>query len=521
MKKQNNSQFSIFHYQLLIVIPAIKKNAVIPDQLVKKLNGITLIQRAINTAKQVSNNILVVTDSEEISLICERNKVKYYKDITLRLNSDNIIEIINSIVKTEKDILLFRANTPLITKETLIDAYNVFQKNRDKILVSVKKIDKRIFNYNLKLQDGVYEELKAFYIYNKNFKEYYPYVIDSEEAIEIESYQDWWVCEKLLQRKRVVFNVIGNTKVGMGHIYRALSLAHHITNHDILFVCDEKDELVVESIASKDYKVIPSQNKLNTILSLQPDLVINDILNTDINYIDTLRKNNIKVVNFEDLGEGVKRANIVFNELYDIPVIDGDNILWGYEWYFLRDEFDEAKQNNFENVKNVLITFGGTDQHNLTLKTLKIVKDYPFKITIVCGGGYLYKTELQEYVNKNNLDVEIIYKTGVISKKMENIQIAITSNGRTVYELAHMHIPSIIVSQHKREETHHFSKLENGFIRLGNFEEIDDFDKKFRYYFDKILDNDYRYLLFLNTKKFNFLNNKQKVIRKILDLIEK
>jgi spore coat polysaccharide biosynthesis predicted glycosyltransferase SpsG len=307
----------------------------------------------------------------------------------------------------------------------------------------------------------------------------------------------------------------------MGHIYRALSLAHHITNHDILFVCDEKDELVVESIASKDYKVIPSKNKLNTILALQPDLVINDILNTDINYIDTLRKNNIKVVNFEDLGEGVKRANIVFNELYDIPVIDGDNILWGYEWYFLRDEFDEAKQNNFENVKNVLITFGGTDQHNLTLKTLKIVKDYPFKITIVCGGGYLYKTELQEYVNKNNLDVEIIYKTGVISKKMENIQIAITSNGRTVYELAHMHIPSIIVSQHKREETHHFSKLENGFIRLGNFEEIDDFDKKFRYYFDKILDNDYRYLLYLNTKKFNFLSNKQKVIRKIVKLIEK
>jgi hypothetical protein len=28
-------------------------------------------------------------------------------------------------------------------------------------------------------------------------------------------------------------------------------------------------------------------------------------------------------------------------------------------------------------------------------------------------------------------------------------------------------------------------------------------------------------LLYLNTKKFNFLNNKQKVIRKILDLIEK
>ena len=36
-----------------IVIPAIKKNAVIPDQLVKRLAGVTLIQRAIDTARGV------------------------------------------------------------------------------------------------------------------------------------------------------------------------------------------------------------------------------------------------------------------------------------------------------------------------------------------------------------------------------------------------------------------------------------------------------------------------------------
>ena len=36
-----------------IVIPAIKKNAVIPDQLVKKLAGVTLMERAIHTARAV------------------------------------------------------------------------------------------------------------------------------------------------------------------------------------------------------------------------------------------------------------------------------------------------------------------------------------------------------------------------------------------------------------------------------------------------------------------------------------
>ena len=48
--------------RLLIVIPAIQKNAVIPDQLIKKLNGISLIQRAIDTSKKLSENVLIITD---------------------------------------------------------------------------------------------------------------------------------------------------------------------------------------------------------------------------------------------------------------------------------------------------------------------------------------------------------------------------------------------------------------------------------------------------------------------------
>ena len=62
-----------------IVIPAIKKNAVIPDQLVKKLAGVTLVERAVNTARGVlpGDDIVVLTDSQEIALICERAGVRH------------------------------------------------------------------------------------------------------------------------------------------------------------------------------------------------------------------------------------------------------------------------------------------------------------------------------------------------------------------------------------------------------------------------------------------------------------
>ena len=515
--------------KFLIVIPAIKKNAVIPDQLVKKLNEITLIQRAIDISKKITDNILVITDSEEISLICERNNIKFYKDTKLEIDSSNIIETIKNIANINNDILVYRANAPLIDEKVLISAYNKFLENKKKIIVSVKTLDKRLLkkdNDKIILIDNdlYFKELKAFLIFNKESKDYCPYVIEEEKSIEIESYQDWWICEKLLQRKRIVFNVIGNIKVGMGHIYRALSLAHEIVGDEIIFVCKEEDELAVDKIASKDYKVIPSRNVLKTILDLKPDLVINDILNTSKNFIMHLKENGIKVVNFEDLGEGAKFADVVFNELYDEPVLPYENILWGSEWYFLRDEFYDAKQNQFkEKVGNVLITFGGTDQHNLTFLSLKnlLERNKDINIKIVCGGGYFYKKELEEYISQiSNKKIDLTYATGIISKKMENIDFAITSNGRTVYELAHMHIPSIVISQHKRELTHKFSRLENGLINIGIYN--DKIEEKLNFYLKKLMeDKEYRYLLYLNTLKFNFLKNKQKVLNKILKLLEK
>ena len=516
----------------LIVIPAIKKNAAIPDQLIKKLDGITLIQRAINTASEITNNILIITDSKEISLIAERNKVEFYLDDKLAINFTNILEKIKDIVKDkkQKNIILYRANTPLVNSNILKEAYQEFLLNTKFILTSVKKLDKQIFKYKdnsqVNLENNYFKELKAFYIFENNNVDikYKPFVIDEERSIEIENYQDWWVCEKILQRKRIVFNVIGSIEIGMGHIYHSLSLAHEITDHEIIFVCDEQYGIAVEKIALMDYKVIATPDVQKTIIDLKPDIVINDILNTDLEYIQNLKLNNIKVVNFEDLGSGVKKADLVINELYDIPQLKGNNFLWGYEYLALRDEFEDATRHKYkDNITSVLITFGGTDQNNLTLVTLKsiisLAQKLNIKIYIVCGGGYIFKAELEIYLNQHSYkNIELTYAVGVMSQIMEQTQIAFSSNGRTVYELADMNIPTIVISHHERENGHTFANLEKGFINLGVYDNKTSslISNKFE---KLVLDNDYRKVLFLNISKYSFRENKKKLVRKILELI--
>jgi len=519
---------------LLIIIPAIKKNALIPDQLIKKLNGVTLLQRAINTAKEITSNIFFVTDSQEIALISERNNIEYYFDSKLHFDDNTILDTINEIIVDigKNDIMIYRANAPLVGSDILNEAYELFLEDRDSILISVTNIDRRFLvckdQLLEKVQESFFEELRVFYIYSKECSKkrlFKPFFIDCEKSIEIDSYQSWWVCEKVLQRKRIIFHVVGNINIGMGHIYHSLALAHEITDHEVIFVCDEKYKVAVDKIAATDYKVISSKDPLNSIIRLNPDMVINDILDTSIDYIRKIKETGAIVVNFEDLSEASKEADLVFNELYDVKQIDGNQYRWGYEYVSLRDEFDHAKPHDFSNVvSSVLISFGGTDQNNLSLVTLKaiinesIMRD--IKIYMVCGVGYAFREELEMFVKRNGYsNCELIYASDVISKIMEKTQIAFSSNGRTVYELAEMNIPSVIISHHKREDSHCFAALENGFINLGVYSGTIT-ALKIKEKFIKLVDDmDYRKLLYLNMVKYKFKNNKQKVVKEIMSLL--
>ncbi|EJF07298.1 spore coat polysaccharide biosynthesis protein, putative glycosyltransferase [Thiovulum sp. ES] len=519
-----------------IIIPALKKNGIIPDQLIKKMNGETLISRAIAVAKDLNSTIFVVTDSIEISLIAERNQIKsiYNKDFKIDGNSilDNFRTFLNSIENFE-NFIIYRANTPLLESVDILKAVSIFKKNREKIIVSVR--EEKFFKFKKdslgnfhRTEEKIFREINSFIIlssknlYNKK-EDFLPFVIENEKAVEIENYQDWWISEKLLQRKKIVIHVFGSVELGMGHIFRSLSLAHEITNHQVVFVCNEKYELAVKKIASMDYRVISTKNVLETILNEKPNLVVNDVLNTEKDFILELKKSGAKVVNFEDLGSGAEFSDFTINELYENPIRDGENFLWGNQYYFLRDEFDDAQPHrSTEKVQTVLISFGGTDQNNLTLHSLRaileIVQNLNLKIHIVCGGGYLFKNELENFVeNSKYPKIEITYATGIISKIMENSQIAISSNGRTVYELADMNIPSIVVSQHEREATHSFAKLERGFVNLGVVR--DGIESEIAKSFQKLLDDSYRELLFLNIQKFSFRQNKKRVVKKILGLL--
>tara|TARA_Y100000591_G_C21806603_1_gene685291 strand:- start:625 stop:1629 length:1005 start_codon:yes stop_codon:yes gene_type:complete len=326
--------------------------------------------------------------------------------------------------------------------------------------------------------------------------------------------------------KRVfVFRVIGNRNIGLGHIYRALTIASEFKNDKIIFVSDftNRDKLVNLVPNKYDILIFEKSKIVNSIIKINPFVVFNDILSTKINDVQPLKKNGIKVINFEDLGKGSKYADLTVNEIFDKPLNKFTGVIWGSKYFFLRKEFENVKPNKFrKKIRNIIVTFGGSDQFNLTLKTYEIIKDIckekKIKIQIVVGPAYeFYDLLLKRTYDDNN--VEIHHSTGIISSIMSQCDLAISSNGRTIFELAHMNVPTIAVPQHKREQTHSFSSLKTGFILLSIYKKTktgNEIGKNFK----KIVNNNLlRKKLYDGMIKFNFVSNRNKVINIINETI--
>ena len=534
---------------MTIFIPALKKRVVFQDDLVKKLAGVTLIQRAINKALEFGgchNRIHVLTDSDEIRLIAERNGVACYYDPPLIFDdtaaSSDVIRYMIDASRSGSFILVLSPYAPLLSSDMVVQAVETLAMASEDILKPLARVPVRsgVHNGTCGLSAIFSTErfetemlAAAFVVFKCSFLEHgmrkRPAILHwlmPTPSHEINSFHDWWVCEKLIQRKRIVFRVIGNKEVGMGHIYRALSIAHEIVNHEVLFVTDAKNAVAVNQLAGYDYwlETYKPEEVVDRIIGLKPDLVVNDMLATSVDDVLPLQKEGIRVVNFEDLGYGAAFADLTINELYDVPQIPGDRILWGHKYFFVRDEFHDAHAHRFKaRVSDLLITFGGTDQHNLSkcvlLSVYRLCKDRGVHIHIAVGAGYAGYDDLETLIQSLDGFVTLTRATGVISRIMEKCQVAITSNGRTVYELAHMNIPAIVISQHDREKTHEFACEDNGFISIGLYRERET-EKRVVDALIRLLDDEaYRHTLFSKTTRFQFSKNKQHVIQLINSLL--
>ena len=486
---------------ILIIIPARGGSKGIPRKNLRALNGQPLLAYVIGSALKSSYapDIYVSSDDDEILSIARKYGANVHKRHPDRARDkttlDPVVYDVYQYATKHEDkpydiIVTLQVTSPLITTTSVDNAITTLLNNRSIDTVISAKDDTHLTwrkedgcyipNYtkrvNRQYLPPTFKETGAFLITRSNIitennrigSNVALYLLTGGESIDIDTYDDWSLCEYYLHRKKILFVVSGYHEIGLGHVYNTLFLANDILKHEISFLVDAKSQLAYDKIAERNYHVVMQKNYdiIDDIRSLRPHLVINDRLDTPQIYMQNLKELGVKIVNFEDLGEGAARADLVINAMY--PERDVlPNHYFGYKYFCVRDEFLlTPKKTVIADVDHVLITFGGVDPNNYTLKVLDAIYDYclqnHIRMIVVAGFGYHKYDTLEPFER-----VVLVKNAMNISDHMLMADVIFTSAGRTTYEAAAIGTPTIVMAQNSRETTHFFASKEFGFLNLG------------------------------------------------------
>lgn len=273
--------------------------------------------------------------------------------------------------------------------------------------------------------------------------------------------------------KKVLFRYDAYEELGMGHAFRCIELIKQLKNVACVAALSKKTTLSFEQLKKNNipFFIFDQCDELYDYVSGNSvDVVVNDILDTEKDYILKLHEMNCRVINLEDNGEGSRYADAVINELYERETASG-HVYNGKDYYCLPENMQEVSKNEYrESVENVIVLFGNTDPAYLTEKSITAIANIrclqKIKVTVVVGTGNERMEAITALADNARQDIRVV-KGGDISAILKFADLAICSQGRTMYELAHYAVPSIILAENERETLHTFAQLKNGFLNLG------------------------------------------------------
>ena len=482
--------------KVLAVIPARAGSKGIPNKNIRIIGGHPLIYYSIKNALSSKHitEVIITTDSPEVEIIANQMGAKC-KWRSEKLCGDEVTldaVIADAIPNEEWDcIITMQPTSPTLRVETLDRAIEYFlEKDLDTLISAInsphlswrEENGAKVPNYKERLNrqylPPYYIETGAFVISRASVvnsktrigEKVDIFEISKSEAQDIDDFSDLQSVASVLEQEKVAIYVNGNNKRGIGHIYRALEIADEFyTKPDVYYDINQTDPKV---FGKTTHHLIP----VNGIAELfdcckreNYQIFVNDILTTSIDYMIGLKSTlpNAKIINFEDDGEGILKADLVFNALYhddELPQVKA-----GEKYYIAGKTFMFYEPIKIkEKVEKVFISFGGADPQNYSDRLLNIIckPEYEnYKFVVVLGRAKYNVDKLLEYNKYDN--IEVLYDVSNMPQLMSECDIGVTSRGRTGYELALLGIPAIAMAQNQREEKHGFVCNENGFSYIG------------------------------------------------------
>jgi UDP-2,4-diacetamido-2,4,6-trideoxy-beta-L-altropyranose hydrolase len=125
-------------------------------------------------------------------------------------------------------------------------------------------------------------------------------------------------------------------------------------------------------------------------------------------------------------------------------------LLLGPRFALLRREFRQlrSKRTQTEPVHSVLVTLGGADPGRISLRVLDALAQLDrddLRVTVVVGPASPDRAAVEAAAARLPLAVEVVGPVGDMAERMNRTDIAVAAAGSTVWELALLGVPSVLL----------------------------------------------------------------------------
>ena len=259
----------------------------------------------------------------------------------------------------------------------------------------------------------------------------------------------------------LLYRVDGSHDMGLGHLARARSLCTELLKMGIKpVILSFADQHLLDDFFPEDltiYKIPEDENELDyiTLLTqcLNAKILIQDIRDTDDFYCRCLKSLGLFLIGFDDCGSGRALCDILIDA--NLPEQDGDyeNVpfrFFGEKFMVLNPLFADynMKDKNIpRKVKNVLLSFGGSDPRGLTQWSLNMLYDClkDYNVSVIAGKSINDQNEIRQCCS--NLGFEYIYNCSNMAQLLYESDLALISGGLTLYEAAAVGTPAVVIPQ--------------------------------------------------------------------------
>ncbi|MFN9649042.1 MAG: UDP-2,4-diacetamido-2,4,6-trideoxy-beta-L-altropyranose hydrolase [Pseudanabaena sp.] len=271
--------------------------------------------------------------------------------------------------------------------------------------------------------------------------------------------------------KRLIIRADASTQTGSGHVMRCLALAQAWNDQGgetILVLAEQilalESKLIAEGITLVYLETTigsdeDAQQTASIANKYAASWVVVDGYQFGAKYQKELKGFGLKILFLDDNGHAEHYfSDLVLNQNIsaDINIYSSrepyTQLLLGTEYTLLRRDFlkwREWKRLVIPNAYKILVTLGGSDPENVTLKviqSLSLIQNNNLDIVVVIGGTNPNYEQLTSFTKNSLLSISLQINVGNMDELMAWADIAIAAGGSTNWELAFMGLPSIVIT---------------------------------------------------------------------------